>query len=315
MRNAMLTTNRLLRTVPLWLMVLATIFIATAVFAQDRGTWNLSPDPDAPKGHCRAVSSAFGPRWVLVNDLGETTADVLAIQVLRCAPFSGGGLSKVDCAAYHGNGVPYAYCARSLNDGLGNDITIGVLKRDATTDANRPYTGCPAGASVQPKLDLVKAAGIDPRRLSGLVVLSCTAAAPNGGAVRPTPVACPPEPQPYGRCIGTTDDGHGNAVTLGLVHANGPGDPNGLYGECDTAPPIQPGMLYKSDVIAAAGKSLANVRSIDLEYCAMGGPEAFHALPCEDIATFPAIVAARLDYCVVGTDVHGNHIAFGVSGK
>ena len=261
------------------------------------------------------MSSAFGPRWVLVQNVGETTAGVLAIEVLRCAPYSGGGLSKVDCESNHGNGVPYAYCVRALNDGLGNDITLGVLKRDAISDANGLYTGCPAGASSQSKLDLVKAAGIDPRRLSGLVTISCTAAAAGSAAALPGPVACPHEPQPYNRCIGTTNDGHGNAVTLGLVHANGPGDPNGLYGECDTSPPVRPGLLYKSDIVAAAGKSLANVRSIDLEYCAMGGPQAFHALPCEDIPTFPPIVAARLDYCVAGTDANGNNVTLGVSGK
>jgi hypothetical protein len=54
---------------------------------------------------------------------------------------------------------------------------------------------------------------------------------------------------------------------------------------------------------------------MDLAYCAMGPAEAFHTMRCEDIATFPEVMSARLDYCVVGSDDHGNHVVFGVSGK
>jgi hypothetical protein len=256
----------------------------------------------------------MGPKWVIVNAVGETTANVLALQVLSCKPFSGVCCSKVDCEAAGAGGVPYAYCARAGNDGLGNDITIGALERDAVTDANGLYTGCPAGAGLRPKLEVVLAAKVDPRRLSGIVTLSCTPA--TGERAAPTAVPCPPEPHPYAGCVGTTNDGHGNAVTLALVRANGPSDPYGLYGECDSSPPVRAGFLYKADALAQAGQPFDNVRGVDVAYCSLGfRAQAFTAMPCADIGGFSPLQLAIYDYCVVGTDVHNNHLILGVSSR
>ncbi len=306
----MLSTTRVSARAALIALIVATL---SNTAAARPSSWNQSPDPDAPAGHCRNQSSALGPKWVLVNNVGGSVVDVLAVQVLSCQPWSGGGLGVVDCEAAGAAGVPYAYCVQAKNDGLGNDLTIGVLKRDALSDANGQYSGCPAGATLRPKLELVRSSHGDPRRLKGAVTLSCGVA--SGSPAAAAEVACPAEPHPYARCIGTPNDGHGNAVTIGLLAANGPGDPYGLYGECDSSPPVRAGFLYKADAVAQAGRSLAGVRSIDVAYCAMGSGGAFHALPCEDIPTFPPILAARFDYCVTGADVNGNNVTLGVSGK
>lgn len=298
-----------------------TLAAASGAGSAERSAWNASPDPYAAYGHCRDQSSAMPTRWWMVDGVGESGENVIAIQVIACRPYGGGSLAKVDCAASGGGGVPYAFCARTRNDGAGNDITIGVLRRDAVTDANGAYTGCPGGLTPGPKLDVVIAAGVDPRRLNGVVTLACgPATAPEQSA--PAEVACPPEPHPYAGCIATPNDGRGNAVTLGLLRADGPGDPYGLFGECDgKSTGIRPGFLYKVDALVQAGRSPASVRTMDQIACqvpwGMGGwpPPTFEAWACTDVPGFVPSLAARYDYCIVGTDAHGNGAVFGVSGR
>jgi hypothetical protein len=283
---------------------------------------NRSPTPDAPYGRCHDApsGSAIGSKVAQLGYLQESVEDVIAIQLLHCTPYNGGpGLRKVPCGSVEAGGVPYAYCFQTHNDGLGNDIAMGVLRRDAATDALGTYTGCPAGQSSQSKLALAQAAGVDPRRVDGIVTLGCRAAAagaPTGAAEVP----CPPPPHPYAQCVGTRNDGHGNAVVLGVVASHGSGDTNALYGECNTYAGIAPGFLYKADALRAAGVSLANVRNIDVTGCAVpwgiGGwlPDHFEKWACSAIPGNLPIMIDRYDYCVVGTDVHGNGAIFGVNG-
>jgi hypothetical protein len=260
----------------------------------------------------------MGTKITMVAASGFTTENVIAIQVLRCKPWRFGQNAQTNCNAIpEASSVPYAYCVQWSNDGLGNDIAIGVLERDATTDAFGLYTGCPEGQHPQPKLPLAQAAGVDPRRITGLVTLKC-GPAQAGAPVRVATIRCPKEPQPYAACIGTTNDGHGNAVMLGVVAAHGPGDPYALFGECNSSVGIQPGFMYKADALEQTGLSLANVRVVDQLYCAvpwgLGGwlPDHFENWACDQVPGLQPFQAARYDTCVVGTDTHGNGVIFGV---
>jgi len=151
------------------------------------------------------------------------------------------------------------------------------------------------------------------------VTLGCGPAIP-GGARAPVPVACPVEPHPYAACVATRNDGHGNSVILGVVRSNGPGDPYALFGECNTDTDIAPGFLSKADALREAGVSLANVRTVDQLTCqvpwGMGGwvPDHFERWSCASVPGMTALLRARYDACVVGTDIHGNGAVFGVVG-
>jgi hypothetical protein len=131
-------------------------------------------------------------------------------------------------------------------------------------------------------------------------------------------VACPKEPHPYSTCLGTRNDGHGNAVILGIVGSSGPDDPNALYGECNSQTDILPGFFYKADALREAGVSMQDVRSADVVGCqvpwGMGGwvPDHFERWDCHSIPYITALVANRYDFCVVGIDDHGNGAIFGV---
>lgn len=299
-------------------LLLAALGAASLAASPNRPVSNRSADPDASYGRCHEAGSALGNKWTLVAYAGETAENVLALQVLHCRQWTGGPNGKVACDSLNAGGVPYAYCARFYNDGAGNDIAIGVLRRTAVTDALGLYTGCPKNQSPQSKLALARAAGVDPRSVGGIVTLGC---GPSAGAPEQTPVrvACPAEPHPYSQCIGTRNDGHGNAVILGIVASNGPGDPNALYGECNSATDIQPGFLYKADALREAGVSTQNVRSADVVACqvpwGMGGwlPDHFERWDCHTIPSITPLVANRYDFCVVGTDAHGNGAIFGVN--
>lgn len=281
--------------------------------------WNDSPDPYALYGFCLAgsIGSGSGSKTHPIAGVGESLADVLAIAVLQCVPFSGGGGNiKVTCPA----GSPYAYCVRNRNDGLGNDITLGVLKVDAVTHPYGLYTGCPAGANLKRKISLVTAAGKDPRMIKGLVTLACNAAT-DPAPVQPEVTPCPTSSTLYSFCLGTPNDGSGNAVTIGVVGAVGAADPYGLYGECNTTPApygIQPGFLYKSYLVRAVGRSLDNVRSIDLLFCnapvGFGGgfPDHVETREACDPYVVPSL-AGQYDYCIVGTDDKGNGVVAGVN--
>lgn len=281
---------------------------------------NRSADPDAPYGRCHEAGSALGSKWTLVAYAGETAENVIALQVLHCRQWTGGPNGKVNCDSVNAGGVPYAYCARFFNDGAGNDIAIGVLRRDAVTDALGNYTGCPKNQTPQSKLALAQAAGVDPRSIDGIVTLGC---APSVGTTAQVPVrvACPAEPSPYALCLGTRNDGHGNAVVVGIVRANAPGDPNTLYGECNSATDIQPGFFYKADALRQAGVSMQDVRSVDVAACqvpwGMGSwlPDYLERWDCRAIPGILPLIERRYDFCVVGTDAHGNGLVFGVHSR
>jgi hypothetical protein len=281
--------------------------------------WNRSAAVDAPYGRCSegGAGSAMGNKLTMVFASGFTAANVIAIQELHCRPYSGGQNGPKSCASIPEAGaVPYAYCVEFFNDGLGNDIAVGVLERDRTTDALGDYAGCPDGQQPQAKLPLAQQAGFDPRRISGLVTLTC---GPAQGAHRQAhAIHCPKEPHPYSACVGTENDGHGNAVTLGIVRAHGPGDPYGLFGECNSNVGIKPGFTAKADALTEAGLSLDNVRVVDQLYCAvpwgLGGwlPDHFENWACGQVPGLLPSQAARFDTCVVGTDRFGNGAIFGV---
>jgi hypothetical protein len=84
--------------------------------------WNWSPDPNAQYGLCLSgsIGSALGLKMGHVYAVGETAENILAITVLNCTPFSGGGAHKVPCPS----GSPYAFCTNTGNDGLGNNVTL-----------------------------------------------------------------------------------------------------------------------------------------------------------------------------------------------
>ncbi|NML18195.1 hypothetical protein [Azohydromonas caseinilytica] len=283
--------------------------------------WNESPDPDGLYGYCEPGGSALGAKSGQVYGVGETLAQVIAIKVLSCRPYTGGGPTfKVPCP----RGTPYAYCVANDNDGIGNDIYFGILKADATTDPNAPYAGCPAGARLKPKLDIVRLAGRDPTRINGIVTLSCRAAVAPGSAS--VAVAdCPAGPHPYAYCLRASNDGAGNDVTVGVVGANGPGDPHALYGECNTqfaAYGIQPGFRPKTSLVTAVGRSIRSLRSIDLMGCnARSGwgpamPAKLEARSCvylSSIGWMNPLLARRYDYCIWGVDARGNAVLAGVN--
>lgn len=300
---------------PFLLVGLALWASGEAARADTETTWNQSPDPNALYGRCMSGGSALGNKWGAVYGVGEPSAGVIAIKVLRCGPFSGGGPRKVACP----DDSPYAYCTRIGNDGLANDVTFGVVRQDAKTDPNAVVGGCPGGKPGAAKLDIVKSARKDPRRLSGIVTLACTDSvaskaqrAHRGAAESP----CPVKPNPYRYCVTTDDDGTGHAVTVGVVGVNGPGDPYGLYGECnqrDTAP----GFSAKSALLTQLGLTLEGVRSIDMMFCnipvGFGGdwPLDLHSGSCKEVVWVPPWLR-NYDYCVWGTDERNNGVLMGV---
>jgi hypothetical protein len=272
-----------------------------------------SPDPYALYGLCLPGDSGLGSKIYQVLAVNETLAKVVAIQVLRCQPFSDGGPAKVTCPP----GIPYAYCVRSGNDGLGNDVTVGVLKLDQVSNPNGKYSGCSAGTTPRSKLRLARLAGHEPRALKAIVTLSCSEAAASE-QTKPSLVPCPKGPDPFrGQCLGTPNDGFGNAVTIGVVSVNGQGDPYGLYGECVTPrPELKLGFASKAEIVTAAGRSIEFVRSIDLLGCSVPGnfpPNIpigrMEVTSCTSV-TNPLF--NRYDYCVWGTDPRGNSVFAGV---
>jgi hypothetical protein len=116
----------------------------------------------------------------------------------------------------------------------------------------------------------------------------------------------------------TNNDGFGNAVELGIVAANGPDDPYGLYGECAPAYWSDRGFLSKSSLIVAAGQNLDRVTGIEIVSCgpiegspALGGP--LKRISCADINSgLPTAFKNRFDYCIGGEDSKRNQVAAGV---
>lgn len=281
--------------------------------------WNNSPDPQALYGLCLSgsIGSGLGSKPGHIYAVDETLKNVLAISVLQCVPFTGGGgTHKASCPP----NSPYAYCVNNTNDGLGNKIMLGILELNELTNPNEVYTGCHAGINARKKINLVKAAKKDPRMINGIVTLACDFATTQTSSP-PATIACPSNPHLYSYCLATPNDGFGNAVTIGVINANGAADPYGLYGECNTtltAYKIKPGFLPKSSLVEAVGRSLDNVRTIDLLVCnapvgfGRSFPRNLEIRDCTD-AFVNQSLAGRYNYCIVGTDTKGNGVIAGVS--
>ncbi|MEK8034639.1 hypothetical protein AACH06_27805 [Ideonella sp. DXS29W] len=292
---------------------LGCLSVSSAMADDSVSRWNASAEPVAPYGHC-GNNSSLGSKLETLPYVGEPVTDVLAIKVLRCDHFGGGGgFAKRPCPS----DSAFDFCLGAGNDGRGNSVDLGVLKVSPRSDPNALYEGCPNGASPQPKIGVLIAAGRDPRTISGMVTLAC-AAATTARAMVPTAVDCPAGRHPFNYCVQTSNDGHGNAVLLGVLHVRGAGDPQGLYGECDQQ--IAPGFSTKASVLALVGKSTQNLRGIDLLGCAVpwgiGGdfPAGLHAGACIGNKWVSQAVAGRYDYCVWGTDARNAGIVFGVNG-
>jgi len=288
------------------LIALAAALKADPAYASIPGV-NSSPDPYELYGGCTETAE-FGGKQFHVYAVGRTLDRVLAITVLECTDFTGGGPTRIiPCPA----GSPYAYCLFNDNDGAGNLFRMGILREDHVTRPNAPYSGCPAGARLRPKTSVVAAAGRELRLVKGIVTLSCRQADGGSGA---RIVACPQGPSPYTYCVQTHNDGSGNAVLLGVVTTSGAGDPYGLYGQCH--PGAQPGYQAKVNILRDTGISRVNVRSIDLIGCF--GPGTSPDIP----ATPPARVQCssvdgfnngqHYDICIWGLDSKGNYLKAGI---
>lgn len=293
--------------------------VALLLSAADAFAWdtrlNESSDPHQLYGMCGPGGSALQMKSATLRGLPLTPSNVLAITVLTCEPAHGGGSRLVSCPA----GSPYGHCIKIGNDGLGNHVVLGLLELDGQTRPAAPYDGCPDGALTPSKLALFRAAGGDPRGIKGLVTVSCTAAT-STAAQNPAEVPCPARPHPYHRCIGTPNDGHGNAVVVGVVETHGADDPHGLYGMCNPQGPaygMAGGFRPRSALVADVGRPLASVRSIDLVVCnAPFGldpnlPDHLVAGPCET-PSMPGGPLTGYRYCIWGTDRTGAGILAGV---
>lgn len=276
--------------------------------AQTLPSVNDSPDPYQIYGRC-AEGAGFRAKQVHVQEVRRTLERVLAITVLECSEFTGGGFTQVvPCP----RGSPYAYCLFNDNDGASNLVRLGVLEQNAVTAPNAAYTGCPVGARLQPKTAVVAAAGVDLRLLKGIVTLDCR---PATGATGARVVRCPPGPSPYAYCVRSANDGVGNAVLLGVVAASDPGDPYALYGQC--TPAVEPGWRPKVAILRDIGMPIADVRSIDIVRCrdrggevGEGFPDSLTRFPCSSFAEFKG--RAHYDVCIWGPDAKGNTVVVGV---
>jgi len=282
--------------------------------AQDdeKSAWNGWPEPEAAYGHCQSASS-LSTKLDAVMEVGDSVEGILAIKVLWCHSFSSPpGYRKYPCP----EDSVFDSCIRAGNDGRGNNVGLGVLRASARTDASGSYEGCPDGATLQSKLNVLRSAQKDPRTIDAIMTLSCSAATAKD-ATPATKVDCPVKGG-FGYCIGTPNDGLGNAVTLGVVRTYAWGDPRGLYGECDQQ--ILPGFSSKLSVLPLVGKSTDNVRLIDLLGCAVpwgiggGFPSGLHVGACVGNPWVPQALARRYDYCIWGTDARNAGIIMGVSG-
>jgi hypothetical protein len=273
--------------------------------------WNDSPDPDGYYGGCLEGDSDFRSKKAQVIEAGVSLDSILAIKVLECKPFTGGGTSFiVPCPA----GSPYAVCVRNDNDGMGNDIYLGVLKLNRITRPEAPNTGCPT-ARTSSKLELLIGAGKDPRVINGIVTLRCRPAT-TPTAAPAVVINCPAGPHPYAYCLATTNDGKGNAVSLGVVASNGPGDPYALYGECNgPAWSVEPGFQSKISLLHKANIPTRPIAQIDMFFC--GGPtpwwpaDPVQVAPCTHPKVW-AFSSKRYDYCVFGTDSRNNLVRIGI---
>lgn len=289
------------------LVLCAAVTIATVAAAQAAppSDVNLQSDPRQLYGHCGGDGSSYQAKEQLLYQVGGFLGDTPAISVISCGPASGtGGTARVPCPS----GVPYAYCIATDNDGLGNSVLLGVVVHNENWQTNQSYKGCPPGATPRWKAGIVEETGQDLRLINSIATLSCTAA--TGGPETAKIIPCPEGPHPFAYCVGTLNDGAGNAVVLGVVAANGAGDIYGLYGKCHSG--ATSAFRTKKSVLRAMGISFYNIASLILLKCgdaSTGIPTAFSTVPCTTVTKKPA----RFDQCVWGKDVMGNYLVLGIS--
>ncbi|MDD5268178.1 MAG: hypothetical protein PHO08_13785 [Methylococcales bacterium] len=293
--------------------------VALLSFMTESRAWsvNTSLDPFDVYGNCGGSETGlYGNKanYVLqaLKNAGqpETMKDVLAIKLLSCKTFSGMGPSVI---APCPSGSPYTYCVGNDNDGAGHNILLGVLKRNAVTNPNATYSGCTGGGTPHSKLALYQRAGGDPLMINGIVTLQCGVA--TGVSVNPKQVACPSN-SPFKYCVKTSNDGHGNAVLLGAIGANGAGDPYALYGNCTSFNQGQPGYRAKADVLTDLGISLNTVRTIDILGCVNpdttgDNPPPLRLISCSN--AFWGSIGNYYDQCVGGLDAKNNNLYLGIN--
>lgn len=269
---------------------------------------NDSPDPFQIYGKCYE-GAVFRSKHQVLIEAGKTWKDVLAIKVLSCEAFIGGGGSTV-VPCPRGTPAYYAYCVSNPNDGAGNFFVHGIVERNTITDPNASYTGCPGGATVQSKLPLVENFGIDPRLINGIVTLRCAAANGPAGTKR---VPCPPS-SPFSLCLRNQDDGLGNSVMLGVIAANGAGDPYGLYGNCTSGGEGTPGFRAKADILTDLGIPLDNIRSVDLTVCVNQSSAGIPTIP--EVVSCSVLGFSNNEYtkCSWGSDSNRNYYGVGIEG-
>ncbi len=90
--------------------------------------------PGDPLGSVGIDPSVYGTRTKagLVTDVGRSMAAVTAIDVLSLQLYDGPGGSQIEPAPA---GSPYAYLIHNSNDGVGDDITLGVVEGSPFTIA------------------------------------------------------------------------------------------------------------------------------------------------------------------------------------
>ena len=289
--------------------------VALLSFIKESRAWDAkgSSDPFEVYGNCGGSETGlYESKGNAVLDAlvtagkPATLKNVLAIRILSCKTASGGGGAfMVPC------GSPYTYCVGTNNDGLGHEIRLGVVTRNGVTDPNAKYSGCTGGGIPQSKLALYQAAGGDALMINGIVTLQCGAAA--GPSEKPKLTSCPGI-SPFKYCVQTSNDGHGNAVLLGAIGANGAGDPYALYGNCTSHGEGQPGFRAKAEVLTDLGISLDTVRTIDMVLCI--NPSAaglFFPIRVVDCSSSPG-TQSRIYYnkCVAGLDAKRNFLSVGI---
>ena len=293
------------------------------------GDINTSLDLFDNYGNCGgSLTGLYGSKVHLVlgaliqDGQPETIKDVLAIKLLSCTTFSGMGPSYiVPCP----NGSPWTYCVGNDNDGLAHNILLGVLTLNEATDPNANYSGCTGSGIPQSKLALYQLAGGDPHMINGIVTLRCSAArrkhegrheGRHESKATVEQVACPTG-SPFKYCVQTSNDGHGNAVLLGAIGANGAGDPYALYGNCTSNGEGQSGFRAKANILTDVGISLDTVRTIDIIGCANpssnGFPPPLQVVSCSSLVDRGLPEAIYYDQCVAGLDAKNNSLFVGIN--
>jgi hypothetical protein len=211
---------------------------------------------------------------------GIRPSSILASKVFECKPYGAfDSADNIPCPS-----AAFTFCFSHLNDGLANAIKMGVVEARPNNDPNTKYTGCQSSSQTQKKLTLFRETGIDPMSISGLFTISC-ANATSPGKCKARKIRCPGDNlHPFAYCVSTDNDGLGNAVILGVITANGPGDPYGLVGNC--AYKQNNGYRRKSQIVTDAGKSLEKVYAIFVNTCG-----------CCYTGTPPGVRLGGVQYC------------------